>query len=98
MYYQLPSGKVVSISIDDFLTMSDHEIQQLSNGGYGGDIQDPFIGSTIESKKKKKATPDLDYEQEYEDPTKDPVLRIPDESEREYEEDLIDLEDSESAD
>lgn len=98
MYYQLPSGRTISISLDDFLSMSDHELQQLSNGGYGGDLQDPFIGSSIESKKRKKVVADLDFEQEYEDPTKDPVVRITDEADKEFQEDFPDQEESESID
>lgn len=79
--------------------MSDQELNQLSNGGYGGDLQDPFTGSSIEKKKKPKVVnSDLDFEQEYEDPTKDPVVRLTDETEKEFIEDSFpedDLEETE---
>lgn len=94
MYYQLPNGRTISISIDDFLSMSDKELQQLSHGGY--DVSDPFSGSTIERPQKKKKTQELDIEQEYDDPTKDPVSRIPDEEHPEFED--LDIEDTEIVD
>ena len=77
--------------------MSDQELNQLSNRGLGESIQDPFYDSTaVATKKKKVRSADLDYEQEYEDPTRDPVIRIQDEPERK--EDYYDLPEPESED
>lgn len=96
MLYQLPSGRTISISLDDFLSMSDQELNQLSNRGLGEAIQDPFYDSNAVSRKKVKAkSNDLDFEQEYEDPTKDPVLRI---EEPERKEDYYDLPEPETED
>ena len=76
--------------------MSDGELNQLSNRGLGTSIQDPFYDSRAISRKKPKVTVnDLDFEQENEDPTKDPTPRI---EEPELKDDHYDLPDQESED
>jgi hypothetical protein len=35
MLYQLPSGKVIYLSVEEFLSMGDREFHELTNGGFG---------------------------------------------------------------
>ena len=41
MLYQLPSGKVIYLSIEEYLNMSDLELHQLVHSGLGEDAQHP---------------------------------------------------------
>ena len=48
MLYQLPDGRTVEISIEDFLTLSDDEIKGLVGYSDVGDhINNPMYGSAI---------------------------------------------------
>ena len=49
MLYQLPNGKVINISIDQFLDMTDLDIQFLMSIDHGVHIVDPFTGSAVEN-------------------------------------------------
>ena len=35
MLYQLPNGKVLFLSVEEYLSMSDEELDQLASSGYG---------------------------------------------------------------
>lgn len=35
MLYQLPNGKVLSLSVEEYLSMTDDELDQLASSGYG---------------------------------------------------------------
>lgn len=48
MLYQLPSGKVIELSVEDYLDMSDEDFEQLIASNYGEAIDNPFFGSTLE--------------------------------------------------
>lgn len=52
MNYQLPNGKVVYLSIDEFLAMTDEDIQYLISIDYGDVITNPFSGSAVDTKEK----------------------------------------------
>ena len=54
MLYQLPSGKVVQLSIEEYLALTDLDIQFLVSIDYGEHIIDPFIGSAVEKNSKSK--------------------------------------------
>ena len=41
MLYQLPSGKVIYLSIEEYLNMSDLELHQLVHSGLGEDAPHP---------------------------------------------------------
>ena len=60
MLYQLPNGKVIEISLDEFLEMTDLDIQYFMSINYGEYITDPFSGSAVENNKKEKQY-DFDY-------------------------------------
>ena len=54
MYYQLPNGKVVTISIEEYLELTDLDVQFLMSIDYGEFIVDPFTGSAVEKNSKKE--------------------------------------------
>jgi len=60
MQYQLPNGKVVNLSIDEFLDLTDEDIQYLMSLDYGEHISDPFKGSAVEKNTQEKYY-DFDY-------------------------------------
>jgi len=47
MLYQLPNGKVIEISTEQYLEMSDEEFEYLVAYNYGELIEDPWFGSVI---------------------------------------------------
>jgi hypothetical protein len=54
MLYQLPNGKVVNLSIEEYLDLTNEDIQYLMSIDYGEHIRDPFKGSAVEDNKKEK--------------------------------------------
>jgi hypothetical protein len=50
MLYQLPNGKVISISIEEYLELTDLDVQYLMSIDYGEHIIDPFYASAVEKK------------------------------------------------
>ena len=54
MYYQLQNGKVVYLSIDEYLELTDLDIQYLMSIDYGEYIIDPFTGSAVEKNNSKE--------------------------------------------
>jgi hypothetical protein len=59
MHYQLQNGKVVYLSIDEYLELTDLDIQYLMSIDYGEFIVDPFSGSAVEKTSQKEY--DFDY-------------------------------------
>lgn len=72
MYYQLPSGKTIKISIDDYLNMTD-EMEQALIGQNVGDSLSAWHDSAIKPHKNIKSEEDdeeiidLDYDIENEE-------------------------------
>ena len=60
MLYQLPNGKVVHLSIEEFLDLTDEDIQYLMSIDFGEHIRDPFTGSAVENNKREKCI-DMDF-------------------------------------
>ena len=60
MQYQLPNGKVVHLSIEEYLDLTDEDVQYLMSLDYGEHILDPFTGSAVE-KNKQAPYSDFDY-------------------------------------
>jgi hypothetical protein len=52
MNYQLPNGKVIYISIEEYLALTDADIQYLIALDYGEVITNPFSGSAVDTKEK----------------------------------------------
>lgn len=47
MFYQLPNGKVIEISTEQYFEMSDEELEYLIAYNYGEILQDPWFGSVL---------------------------------------------------
>jgi hypothetical protein len=64
MFYQLPNGKVIEISTEQYLDMSDEELEYLIAYNYGDVVENPWHGSVlngrvIEDSEDVDITPDL---------------------------------------
>ena len=57
MNYSLPNGKVIILSLEEFLELTDEDIQYLISIDAGEDLDSPFIGSYL---KKPIDIPDLE--------------------------------------
>jgi hypothetical protein len=58
--YQLSNGKTVYLTIEEYLDLSDLDIQYLISLNIGDTILDPFKGSAVEKNTKEKFY-DFDY-------------------------------------
>ena len=70
MLYQLPTGKTISISFEQFLELTDEDIQYLVSINYGDVILSPFHKSSIKEKKQKIVPSDdksIDFSEESEE-------------------------------
>lgn len=47
MFYQLPTGRVIEITIEQWLDLSDEEIEYLVAYNYGEVIENPWHGSIL---------------------------------------------------
>ena len=54
MIYQLPNGKIVQLTIDQYLELEDEDIQYLMSINYGDHATSPWIGSVLQKKKKRQ--------------------------------------------
>jgi hypothetical protein len=53
MLYQLPNGKVISITIEEYLDLTDLDVQYMMSMNYGEHVTDPFYASAVETTEKK---------------------------------------------
>ena len=60
MLYQLPNGKVIYLSIEQYLELTDLDVQYLMSIDYGDHIVNPFTDSAIDINTKEKYY-DFDY-------------------------------------
>jgi len=58
MYYQLPNGRVIEMSTEQYLDMSDEELEYLIAFNYGDIYENPWHGSIL-SKHDKTHDDDL---------------------------------------
>lgn len=49
MFYQLPNGKVIEISVEHYLDLTDEDMQFLMCLDAGDRIEDPFFGTAMGS-------------------------------------------------
>jgi len=63
MKYQLPNGRVINITIEQYLSMSDNDIQYMICTNAGESIHNPFTGSALDenSTEKQQKTYDFSY-------------------------------------
>lgn len=73
MLYQLPNGKVIEMSTEQFVEMSDEELEYLIGFNYGEVLENPWFGSTI-SKKNISLSADIEELPEFSD-----LIEAPDE-------------------
>ena len=72
MIYQLPNGKCVNISVEEYLNLTHEDIQFLMAGDYGDHIVNPFKGSALDV--KSRPNKDDDFGEEF---TEDDII-LPD--------------------
>lgn len=60
MLYQLPNGKVIYLTIEQFLELTDQDIQYLMSIDYGEHLINPFSESAVVANTKEKVY-DFDY-------------------------------------
>jgi hypothetical protein len=59
MIYQLPNGKIIEISTEQYLEMSDEELEYLIAYNYGEIMENPWFGSVInKNTRSSKDIPD----------------------------------------
>jgi uncharacterized membrane-anchored protein len=63
MYYQLPTGKVVQMSIEDYLNLTHRDIQYLLSINAGEYIHNPWTDSAISRIKKEIVEEIIDEEE-----------------------------------
>jgi len=56
MIYQLPNGRIIEMSLEQFLDLDDQDIRELNGLGkeYTSDITNPFYKSCIKDNKRQK--------------------------------------------
>lgn len=52
MLYQLTNGKVIELSLDEYLDMSDSDFQNLLGYNIGEHISNPWVGSSLHDESK----------------------------------------------
>lgn len=57
MLYQLPTGKVIEISTEQYLEMSDEELEYLIAYNYGESLEDPWFGSVLKKREIRSSAP-----------------------------------------
>ena len=73
MIYQLPSGKTIHISLEEYLNLTPEDIQYLISTGMGGSPTNPFYCSAIKNPTRSKDTDEdphdtsVDYNQDTEE-------------------------------
>jgi hypothetical protein len=60
MLYQLPNGKVIYLTVEQFLELTDQDIQYMMSIDFGDHIVNPFTDSAIIKNKREKVY-DFDY-------------------------------------
>lgn len=73
MQYQLPNGKVIYMSVEEYLSLSDQELKEIANSGYCQDEANykSYASGSSRTKKSKVEEEEidhsLDYKPEYDD-------------------------------
>jgi hypothetical protein len=73
MMYQLPNGKVIHLTVEQYLDLTDNDMQYLMSMNAGEYTNSPFTGSVLRSSKKQKEEEveedrSIDYLPETEEP------------------------------
>jgi len=98
MIYQLPNGRIIRISLEQYLDMTDDDIKQLCNpaNNYGTFTVSPWTGSAIKKKQKGELKDDasIDYVPEEEEVVTPQFVSI----DEEFSDELPDEEDDSNLD
>tara|TARA_R100001594_G_C3987070_1_gene251501 strand:- start:427 stop:702 length:276 start_codon:yes stop_codon:yes gene_type:complete len=56
MIYQLPNGRIIEMSLEQYLDLDDQDIRELNGLGkeYTSDITNPFYKSTLNNNRREK--------------------------------------------
>lgn len=73
MIYQLPNGKIIHLSVEEYLDLTDQDIQYLMSVNAGNYAGSPFHASAIKDKYKKEddfyeEDQSIDYQPELDEP------------------------------
>ena len=49
MLYSLPTGKVIELTVEQYLELTDDELEYLISINYGDAVENPFFGSALEN-------------------------------------------------
>jgi hypothetical protein len=49
MLYSLPTGKVIELTVEQYLELTDEELEYLISINYGDALENPFFGSALEN-------------------------------------------------
>jgi hypothetical protein len=71
MLYQLPNGKVISMTIDEYLDLTDYDIQFLMSINAGEYANSPWVGSAIRNSGLRSNTSTNDKTMDYVDHDED---------------------------
>ena len=83
MLYQLPDGRVIELSTEQYFELTDEELRSLISTNYGENIEHPFFGSLLQ-KSNTMLLDDDDFEDFVDDI---PLEELPDISDSEKLED-----------
>lgn len=65
MYYQMSNGKVIQMTIEQYLNLTDQDIQYLTSINFGEYANSPWVGSTLSRNKKNKEESEVDNRIDY---------------------------------
>jgi len=60
MIYQLPNGKVINLTLEEYLDLSDHDIQFLISVDAGNYASSPWHGSHLKKQEKAKRKEEIE--------------------------------------
>lgn len=63
MLYQLPNGKVIELSLEQYLDMSDEELENIISYNFGHEVESPFFGSILEKPGSMILEEDIDSDE-----------------------------------
>lgn len=74
MLYQLPDGRVIELSTEQYFDLTDEELHMLISTNYGENIDNPFFGSVLQKPSSMMVD---DFEEWPEDFIEPELLDIP---------------------
>ena len=77
MLYQLPNGRTIYLSIEEFLNLTDSDVQYMASTGYGEVITNPMHGSAMKlNAKEKEIEQKYDFSDYHNDDEADDIIDI----------------------